>query len=81
MLSIQTLPLKFASIALTVSFPNRTGIIKLPLLSSVRAGILKQLGHMDFYPDGGSLQYGCVEQDDPNHPDNGGKNIRRGTSH
>ena len=25
----------------------------------IRAGALRQLGHMDFYPDGGSLQRGC----------------------
>ena len=24
-----------------------------------RAGAIHQLGHMDFYPGGGSVQYGC----------------------
>ena len=50
----------------------------IPKIVSVRSGTFQPLGHMDFYPDGAGLQQGCVEQADPDHPDDGGRRRRGG---
>ena len=71
--SIQTQATKCAWIVIKVLVLNNfSGPNNLKSMIAGKMGTLNQLGHMDFYPDGGSSQHGCEEQADPDHPEDGG---------